>query len=124
MQLQEALPSQVKPNGLVRGRRGPSLSLFLNVHEYQSCCSDWTCAHDHVLRALDRICNDAGRYKCRSAAARPPRARAATGGNNSGSRTHSHGIVWSDVAKRTWCTGCTSSERCQEKPAEEYGHPR
>jgi hypothetical protein len=22
--------------------------------------SNWTCAHDHVLRALDRICNDAG----------------------------------------------------------------
>ena len=22
--------------------------------------SNWTCAHDHVLRALERICNDAG----------------------------------------------------------------
>jgi hypothetical protein len=22
--------------------------------------SNWTCAHDHILRALDRICNNAG----------------------------------------------------------------
>ena len=29
-------------------------------HQFFGHASNWTCAHDHVLRALERICNDAG----------------------------------------------------------------
>ena len=56
----------------------PALAPFANVpcpcqryfmggegawYHINSClqhASNWTCAHDHVLRALDRMCNDAG----------------------------------------------------------------
>ena len=31
-----------------------------HINSYLHHASNWTCAHDHVLRALERICNDAG----------------------------------------------------------------
>ena len=41
-------------------KRGRSMSRCCEIRLRIHHASNWTCAHDHVLRALERICNDAG----------------------------------------------------------------
>ena len=54
------------PSLLLRTCHAPvsSISWVVKVSGTINSClhhaSNWTCAHDHVLRALERICNDAG----------------------------------------------------------------